>query len=84
MADTDGFLPDGLNDSLLTRSAVASTFAASLELVKGLYRTEAKRHVRSFSSVLRNIEMSNEERLVDASTEDVKLPKNEYIYGCGS
>ena len=32
-----GFLPDGLNDSLLTRSAVASTFAASLELVKEGY-----------------------------------------------
>jgi segregation and condensation protein A len=28
------FLPPGLNDSMLVRSAVASTFAASLELVR--------------------------------------------------
>ena len=32
-----GFLPDGLNNNLLTRSAVASTFVASLELAKEGY-----------------------------------------------
>ena len=31
------FLPDGLNNNLLTRSAVASTFVASLELAKEGY-----------------------------------------------
>ena len=35
--DLIGFLPDGLNNNLLTRSAVASTFVASLELAKEGY-----------------------------------------------